>query len=258
MANFVKTEVEDRLAIVTIDRPPVNALNSALIEELTRTFREIGSRKDVGCVILTGAGEKAFVAGADIAEMVDKDGLEMRRFSLAGARLGEAIETIPQPVIAAINGYALGGGCEIALACDLRLASDRARLGQPEVNLGIIPGFGGTQRLTRLVGAGWASELALAGEPIDAATAERIGLVNRAVTHDKLMEEARTVARRILSKGPRAVALAKAAIHQALETSLSAGLAFETEAFGLVGATADKTEGMRAFLEKRKPGFRGE
>jgi len=255
---FVRIEVDDRLAVVTIDRPPVNALNSALIEELTRAFLEIGARKDVGCVILTGAGEKAFVAGADIAEMVDKGGLEMRRFSQARHRLGEAIETIPQPVIAAINGYALGGGCEIALACDLRLASDRARLGQPEVNLGIIPGFGGTQRLTRLVGAGWASELVLAGEPIDAATAERIGLVNRAVPHDKLMEEARTVARRILSKGPRAVSLAKAAIHQALETSLSAGLAFETEAFGLVGATADKTEGMRAFLEKRKPGFRGE
>jgi len=126
------------------------------------------------------------------------------------------------------------------------------------VNLGIIPGFGGTQRLTRLVGAGWASELVLSGEPIDAATAERIGLVNRAVPHDALMEEARTVARRILSKGPRAIALAKAAIHQALETSLSAGLAFETEAFGLVGATADKTEGMKAFLEKRKPAFRGE
>jgi len=255
---FVRIEVDDRLAVVTIDRPPVNALNSALIEQLTRAFLEIGARKDVGCVILTGAGEKAFVAGADIAEMVDKGGLEMRRFSQAGHRLGEAIETIPQPVIAAINGYALGGGCEIALACDLRLASDRARLGQPEVNLGIIPGFGGTQRLTRLVGAGWASELVLAGEPIDAATAERIGLVNRAVPHDTLMEEARTVARRILSKGPRAVSLAKAAIHQALETSLSAGLAFETEAFGLVGATADKTEGMRAFLEKRKPGFRGE
>src|SRR3990172_4518940 len=131
----VRIEVDDRLAVVTIDRPPVNALNSALIEELTRAFLEIGARKDVGCVILTGAGEKAFVAGADIAEMVDKGGLEMRRFSQAGFRLGEAIGTIPQPRIAAIHGYALGGGCEIALACDLRLASDRARLGQPEVNL---------------------------------------------------------------------------------------------------------------------------
>ncbi len=256
--GHVRVDVEDRLAVVMIDRPPVNALNTELIEELTRAFQDIGPRKDVGCVILTGAGEKAFVAGADIAEMLDKSGLEMRRFSKAGFRLGEAIEKIPQPVIAAINGFALGGGCEIALACDIRLASDRAKIGQPEVNLGIIPGFGGTQRLTRLVGAGWASELVLAGDPIDAATAERIGLVNRAVPHEGLMEEAKAVARKILSKGPRAIALAKAAIHQALETSLSAGLAFETEAFGLVGATADKREGMQAFLEKRKPAFRGE
>ncbi len=258
MGNFTKLGVEDRLAIVTIDRPPVNALNAELVEELARTFEEIGLRKDVGAVIVTGGGEKSFVAGADIAEFVEKSGLEMRRFSEAGMRMTRAIERMPQPVIAAVNGYALGGGCEIALACDIRIASDRAKLGQPEVNLGVIPGFGGTQRLTRLVGAGWASELILAGDPIDAATAQRIGLVNRVVPPEMLMEEARTLARKILARGPRAVALAKAAIHQALETSLSAGLSFETEAFGLAGSTADKKEGSKAFLEKRKPSFKGE
>jgi len=256
--GHVRVAVEDRLALVTIDRPPVNALNTELVEELARTFEEIGARKDVGCVILAGAGDKAFVAGADIAEMVEKSGLEMRRFSEAGVRMTKAIEGIPQPVIAAVNGYALGGGCEVALACDIRIASDRARFGQPEVNLGIIPGFGGTQRLTRLLGAGWASELILAGDPVDAATAERIGLVNRVVPHERLLEEAKRLARTILSRGPRAVALAKAAIHQALETSLGAGLSFETEAFGLVGSTADKKEGTKAFLEKRKPAFKGE
>ena len=256
--GFVRIEVADRLSVVTIDRPPVNALNSALIDELTQGFEDLSRRRDVGVIVLTGAGDKAFVAGADIAEMKEKSGLEMREFSVRGRRLGEAIARAAQPVIAAINGYALGGGCELALACDFRIASDRARIGQPEVNLGIIPGFGGTQRLTRLVGSGWASEMIFTGDMIDAATAERIGLVNRVVPHDKLIDAARTVGRKILEKGPRAVALAKAAIRQALETSLTNGLSFETEAFGLVGATADKREGMAAFLEKRKPAFKNE
>ena len=193
-AGFVRVEVEDRIAIVTIDRPPVNALNSDLIRELTRTFEGMGKRKDVGAVILTGAGEKAFVAGADIAEMAGKTGLEMRSFSELGGRLARAIERIPQPVIAAINGYALGGGCEIALACDLRIASERARFAQPEVNLGIPPGFGGTQRLPRLVGAGWASQMILTGEMVDAATAERIGLVNRVAPPGELLPQAKAIA----------------------------------------------------------------
>ena len=258
MTGFVRLDVGDRIALVTIDRPPVNALNSALLGELTQAFEGLARRKDVGVVLLTGGGDKAFVAGADIAEMTTKSGLEMRGFSELGGRLGKSIERAPQPVIAALNGYALGGGCEIALACDIRIASDRAKLSQPEVNLGIVPGFGGSQRLTRLVGAGWASEMILTGDMIDAPTAERIGLVNHVVPHERLLEEAKAIARKILEKGPRAVALAKAAIHQALETSLSAGLAFETEAFGLAGATADKREGMKAFLEKRKPAFRNE
>jgi len=258
MATAVHLEVHEGLAIVTVDRPPVNALNSQLIADLTLTFEDLARRKDVGVIVLTGGGERAFVAGADIAEMADKSGLEMRRFSLLGGRLGEAIGRAPQPVIAAINGYALGGGCELALACDLRVASDRARIGQPEVNLGIIPGFGGTQRLTRLVGTGWASELIFSGEAIDAVTAERIGLVNRVVPHDRLMDEAKKIARQILGKSPRAIALAKAAVRQAHESSLSAGLSFETEAFGLAGGTDDKREGMAAFLEKRKPAFKNE
>jgi len=258
MPDTVKVHLEGRLATVTIDRPPVNALNSDLLRDLARVFAGLTCHADVGAIVLTGAGEKAFVAGADIAEMAGKSGLEMRRFSEAGGRLAEAIERAPQPVIAAINGYALGGGCELALACDLRIASDRAKIGQPEVNLGILPGFGGTQRLTRLVGAGWASEMIFTGDAIDAATAERIGLVNRVVPAAQLLEEAKGLARKILEKGPRAVALSKAAIHQALETSLRAGLSFETEAFGLAGSTADKREGMAAFLEKRKPAFTNE
>ena len=258
MPGFIRVEVEDRLTVVTIDRPPVNALSSEVIEELTRAFEALAARGDVGAIVLTGAGEKAFVAGADIGEMVGKGGLEMRRFSELGGRLARAMGKAPQPIIAAINGYALGGGCELALACDLRIASDRAKFGQPEVNLGILPGFGGTQRLTRLVGAGWASELILTGEIIDAAAAERIGLVNRVVPAERLAGEAKALARKILEKGPRGIALAKAAIHQALETSLSAGLSFETEAFGIAGATQDKREGMTAFLEKRKPAFRNE
>ena len=256
--GFIRVEVEDRIAVVTIDRPPVNALNSELIRELTRTFEDVARRKDVGAVILTGAGDKAFVAGADIAEMSGKSGLEMRAFSELGGRLGRAIERAPQPVIAAINGYALGGGCEIALACDLRIASERARLAQPEVNLGIPPGFGGTQRLPRLVGAGWASQMIFTGEMIDAPTAERIGLVNRVTPPEELLPQAKAIARAIVEKAPRAVALSKAAIHAAQEMSLGAGLSFETEAFGLAGATADKREGMTAFLEKRKPAFKNE
>src|SRR2546428_6604748 len=154
MPGSARLDVEDRIALVTIDRPPVNALNSVLLGELIKAFEGFVRRKDVGVVILTGAGDKAFVAGADIAEMATKSGLEMRGFSELGGRLGRAIERAPPPVIAAINGYALGGGCEIALGCDIRIASERARLSQPEVSLGIIPGFGGSQRLTRLVGAG--------------------------------------------------------------------------------------------------------
>ena len=258
MPEFVKVETMDRLAIVTINRPEaLNALNSRVLQELTMAFEHLAGAHDVGAIILTGAGDKAFVAGADIKEMVSKSGLEMERFSEAGRRLGDLMGSCNKPILAAINGYALGGGCELALACDIRLASDRAKIGQAEINIGIIPGFGGSQRLPRLVGAGWAAEMLFTGDAIDAATAERIGLVNRVVPHENLLEEAKALAQRILSKSPVAVGLAKACLRAAQEMSLSAGLSYETAAFGVVGATQDKVEGMTAFIEKRKPVWKG-
>lgn len=258
MTEFVKVEMMDRLAIVTINRPEaLNALNSRVIQELTMAFEHLAGAHDVGAIILTGAGDKAFVAGADIKEMVGKSGLEMERFSEAGRKLGDLMASCSKPILAAINGYALGGGCELAMACDIRLASDRAKIGQAEINIGIIPGFGGSQRLPRLVGAGWAAEMLFTGDPIDAATAERIGFVNRVVPHDRLMDEAKALAHRILAKSPVAVALAKACLRAAQEMPLSAGLSYETAAFGVVGATQDTLEGMTAFIEKRKPVWKG-
>ena len=258
MPDLVKVEMEDRLAIVTINRPDArNALNLIVLRELAMTFEHVSMAKDIGAIILTGAGDKAFVAGADIREMANLSGLEMRGFSEIGRRLGDAMAACNKPIIAAINGYALGGGCELALACDIRIASDQAKIGQPEVNIGIIPGFGGSQRLPRLVGPGSAAEMIFTGDAIDAATAERIGLVNRVVPHDRLMAEARALASKILAKGPAAIALAKACLRAAQEMPLAAGLAFETSAFGLAGTTQDKEEGIRAFLEKRAPAWKG-
>ena len=258
MPGFVRVEMEDRLAVVTINRPEaLNALNSSVVRELSMTIEHLSMAADVGAIILTGTGDRAFVAGADIKEMVGLSALEMRSFSEAGRRLGDAMAACSKPILAAINGYALGGGCELALACDIRIASDRAKLGQPEVNIGIVPGFGGSQRLPRLVGLGWASEMIYTGEAIDAATAERIGLVNRVVPADRLLEETKALARKILEKGPAAIALAKACLRASVEMPLSAGLDFETAAFGVVGSTHDKEEGMRAFIEKRKPAWTG-
>ncbi|HEX9340662.1 MAG TPA: enoyl-CoA hydratase-related protein [Thermoplasmata archaeon] len=258
MPGFVKTEMEDRLAIVTINRPDaLNALNSTVLRELSMAIEHLSMAADVGAIILTGAGDKAFVAGADIKEMANLSGLEMQRFSEMGRRLGDTMASCNKPILAAINGYALGGGCELALACDIRIASERAKIAQPEVNVGIIPGFGGSQRLPRIVGPGWAAELIYTGETIDAATAERIGLVNRVVPADRLLEEAKALARKILEKSPAAIALAKACLRSAMEMPLSAGLDFETSAFGVVGSTRDKAEGMQAFIEKRKPTWTG-
>jgi enoyl-CoA hydratase len=258
MPDFVKVEVVDRLAIVTINRPEVlNALNSRVVQELTMAFEHLSGARDVGAIILTGAGDKAFAAGADITEMAAKTGLEMERFSEAGRHLGDVMAACPKPIIAAINGYALGGGCELAMACDLRIASDRARIGQAEINIGIIPGFGGSQRLPRLVGAGWAAEMIFTGDAIDAGTAQQIGLVSHVVPHDRFMEEAKALAGKILTKSPVAIAVAKACLREAQEMPLSAGLAYETAAFGVVGATEDKVEGMNAFLEKRRAAWKG-
>ena len=258
MPDFVKVDMEERLAVVTINRPDaMNALNSKVLRELSMAFEHLSMAADVGAIILTGAGDKAFVGGADIKEMAGLTAMEMRAFSEIGRRLGDIMAACSKPVIAAINGYALGGGCELALACDIRIASDRAKLGQPEVNIGIIPGFGGSQRLPRLVGSGWAAEMIYTGDMVDAATAERIGLVNRVVPADRLMDEARTLARKILDRGPAAIGLAKACLRAAMDMPLSAGLDFETAAFGIVGSTTDKAEGMRAFIEKRKPSWTG-
>jgi len=258
MADVIKVEMSERLATITLNRPEaLNALNAKMLSELTMAFEHLSMAADVGAIILTGAGDKAFAAGADIKDMAGLNGMEMQRFSEKGRRLGDVMAACSKPILAAINGYALGGGCELALACDIRIASDRAKLGQPEVNIGIIPGFGGSQRLPRLVGAGWAAELVFTGDSIDAATAERIGLVNRVVPHDRLMHEARALASKILAKGPAAIALAKACLRAAQEMPLAAGLAFETSAFALVGTTQDKEEGIRAFLEKRAPAWKG-
>ena len=258
MPDPVRVEIEDRLAIVTINRPEaLNALNASVLRALSMAIEHLSMAHAVGAIVLTGAGEKAFAAGADIKEMATLSALEMRAVSEVGRRLGDAIAACSKPIIAAINGFALGGGCELALACDIRIASDRARLGQPEVNIGIIPGFGGSQRLPRLVGPGWAAELIYTGDVIDAATAERIGLVNRVVPADRLLDEARALAGKILEKSPAAIALAKACLRAANEMPLSAGLDFETAAFGVVGSTHDKSEGIRAFIEKRKPTWTG-
>ncbi len=258
MADVIKVEMSERLATITLNRPEaLNALNAKMLSELTMAFEHLSMAADVGAIILTGAGDKAFAAGADIKDMAGLNGMEMQRFSEKGRRLEDVMAACSKPILAAINGYALGGGCELALACDIRIASDRAKLGQPEVNIGIIPGFGGSQRLPRLVGAGWAAELVFTGDSIDALTAERIGLVNRVVPHDRLMHEARALASKILAKGPAAIALAKACLRAAQEMPLAAGLAFETSAFGLVGTTQDKEEGIRAFLEKRAPSWKG-
>ena len=258
MPGFILVDVQDRVAIVTINRPEVrNALNTEVVQELTAVFGRLARDPQVGAIILTGAGDKAFVAGADIKEMVGKSGLEMQAFSELGRRLGEAMEGCPKPILAAINGHALGGGCEIAMACDLRLASENAKIGQAEINIGIIPGFGGSQRLPRLAGGGWAAQMVFTGEAIDAATAERIGLVNRVVPADRLLEEAKALARKMVDKSPVAIALAKACLRAAQEMPLSQGLSYETAAFGVAGATQDKVEGMTAFLEKRKATWKG-
>ena len=251
-------DVKDRIARVTVNRPEkLNALNRATLGELEEAFLALGRDEAVGVVVLTGAGPKAFIAGADINELAGQTPVEGRRYALYGQRVLSGIETLGKPVLAAINGYALGGGCEIALACTLRIASSSARLGQPEVNLGIIPGYGGTQRLARLVGRGKAQELVLTGDMIDAAEAQRIGLVNQVVPPEELLARTEALARTILSRGPLAIRYALEAIHRGLAMSPEEGLAFEATLFGVLCASEDMKEGTRAFLEKRKPEFRG-
>lgn len=251
-------DVSGKMATVTINRPDVlNALNGATIRELAAALEETAQRDDVGVVLLTGAGEKAFVAGADIAEMRGFTPVQAFEFALFGQRLLEFMERMPQPVIGVINGFALGGGCELAMACDILVAADTARLGQPEVNLGIIPGYGGTQRLARLVGRNLAKELVLTGEMISAQRAYEIGIVNRVVPPGDLMAAAREIAAKILSKGPIAVMTAKMAMNRGLDLDLGNACALEANAFAIGFSTEDRAEGMAAFLEKRKASFKG-
>jgi enoyl-CoA hydratase len=248
----------DRVATVTINRPEkLNALNALAKEELRDCFLSIGRNAEIAAVIITGAGEKSFVAGTDIAELAGLDAASGKRFAERGQELFNLIENLDRPVIAAVNGYALGGGCELALACHLRLASEKARFGQPEVQLGVIPGYGGTQRLARLIGRGRALEMILTGAQLDAEEAYRIGLVNRVVPAGELLARARAMAEQIASMPPRALAFALRAVGASGETTLSEGLRREADLFGSCCATEDFREGTTAFLQKRKPVFRG-
>jgi enoyl-CoA hydratase len=251
-------DIKDRVAIITIDRPKVlNALNDSAVAELGSLCLSLQEDSAVGVVILTGAGEKAFVAGADINELTGQDAAAGVQRALKGQNVFQLIESLGKPVIAAVNGFALGGGCELALACSVRLASSNARFGLPEVKLGIIPGYGGTQRLPRLVGKGVAMEMLLTGEMIDAQEAFRIGLVNRVVSPEDLMPTAEFMARKMLANGPVALKYCMTAVHHGLEVSEREGLQLEATLFGLACATADMREGTQAFLEKRPAQFKG-
>lgn len=247
-------EIEDSVGIVTINRPKyLNALNTEALTELKGAIDKL--EKEAKVIIITGA-ERAFVAGGDIGEMMKMSPLEAKRYSQLGHETLFKIEDMSRVVIAAVNGYALGGGCELAMACDIRIASEKAKFGQPEINLGVTPGFGGTQRLPRLVGKAVAKELVLTGRVIDASEALRIGLVNSVVEHEKMMVEAKALAREIASKGQIAVKLAKEDINKGLDVDLGSGCAIETNNFALCFSTMDKREGMKAFLEKRKARFK--
>lgn len=251
-------EKKDAVAVLTINRPKaLNALNSDTLTELSSALDEVSQDAGVKAVILTGSGSKAFVAGADISQMKDFNSLQGRRFAQLGQAVFRKIELLPQPVIAAINGFALGGGCELSMACDIRLAAENAKFGQPEVTLGLTAGFGGTQRLPRLVGTGIAGELLFTGDIIDVQEAYRIGLVNKVYSSETLLEEALKLARRIAERAPAAVQLSKSAIQRGINLDLDSAQAYEAEVFGLTCSTQDQKEGCSAFLEKRKPVFEG-
>ena len=255
--QFLTLEVSDRIATLTVNRPDkLNALNDATIGELGEAIDDVRSRSDVAGLIVTGAG-RAFVAGADISELSGQTPTIAKARAQRGQEIFRRFATSPKPVIAAVNGFALGGGCELALACHIRIASDKAKFGLPEVKLGTCPGYGGTQRLSRLIGKGRAIQLITTAEMIDASEAYRIGLVNRITTVDELIPAAVEMMKAILANGPLAVALCIEAIDRGLEMSLDEGLVLEANHFGLLAATEDMTEGMKAFLEKRAPVFGG-
>lgn len=254
----ILVEKKGAVLVITINRErALNALNKETVSELQQLFSYHWTDDSIKCVIVTGAGEKAFVAGADITELADLDVRSGGELSARGLYLMKTIQNFPKPVIAVVNGFALGGGCELAMACDIRLASEKARFGQPEVNLGVIPGYGGTQRLARLVGRGKAMQLIFTGDIISATEAYRIGLVDQLYPPDQLMTKAMEMAELICTKAPLAVASAKECINRGLDVNLTAGCDLEKATFGSICGSGDKNEGMEAFLEKRKPSFTG-
>ncbi len=248
---------DNYVTIVSINRPKaLNALNTELLLELEKVMEELEKDDETRAVIITGEG-KAFVAGADISEMRNFNASLGKKFGETGCRVFFKIENLPKPVIAAVNGFALGGGCELALSCDIRLAGENAKFGQPEVGLGITPGFGGTQRLPRIVGPAKAKELIYTANIIDAKEAEKIGLVNRVVSRETLIDEALNLARRISENAPLAINYSKSAINKGIETDINTGMSIENDLFGLCFATVDQEKGMDAFLKKSEPEFRG-
>lgn len=255
--EFIRVKIDERVALVTIDRPPVNALNTKTMEELAETFGELAKNPEVKAIVLTGEGRNyTFIAGADLKEMAEvKSPAEARALAAKGQEILNQIEKMRKPVIAAINSVCIGGGNELAMACHIRISSDRARFGQPEINLGIIPGFGGTQRLTRIVGASKARELILSGDMITAQEAFRIGLVDRVVPDGELLRQAMGFAKKLAAKGALALAYALDAIQGGTSKPLEEGLKYEAELFGKIAETEDMREGIRAFLEKRQPKF---
>ncbi|NOR16435.1 crotonase [candidate division WOR-3 bacterium] len=246
-------ETDGKIGIVKINRPDVlNAVNVETILEIEKAVKEFNDNKDILVIIITGEG-KSFVSGSDISRLAEMDSLKAREYSQIGQRVLSYIENIEKPVIAAVNGYALGSGCELAMACDIRIASEKAKFGQPEVKLGLIPGHAGTQRLARLVGVGKAKEMIFTGDSIDAQEAMRIGLVNKVVASDKIIEEAKNIAHKIIDVGPTAVRLAKTVINRGIDANLTTASSYEMEAFSILFSTDEAKEGMKAFLEKRKP-----
>ncbi len=260
MTDFqnIKFEKKNQIAYVTIDRPKVlNALNMATMQELKQAFASIQDDDEVRVAILTGGGEKAFVAGADIGELSQHSPVSAKEYTHKGQAILDAIEDLGKPVIACINGFALGGGCELAMACTMRIASENAKLGQPEVKLGLIPGYGGTQRLPRLVGKGIAMQLVLSGEMISAQEAHRIGLVNEVVPAGELIARAEAIAAKIIANAPLAIQYCMEAVNHGLDLPLADGLYLEATLFGVCCSTEDKNEGTKAFLEKRPAQFKG-
>ncbi|MBI4459830.1 MAG: enoyl-CoA hydratase/isomerase family protein [Acidobacteria bacterium] len=251
-------ETSEHIAVLTLNRPKVlNALNTRTIEELHACFESFRQNPEIRAVIVTGAGDRAFAAGADLNELATYSPLQARECSLRGQAVFQKIESLGKPTIAAIHGFALGGGCELALACSIRIATPAARLGQPEVKLGIIPGYGGSQRLPRLIGKGMALQMILTGEPLSAEQALQWGLVNQLVPPEQLLPTAREIAKKIIANAPLAVQYSLEAIHHGYEASFEHGSLLESAFFGMIFATDDMREGIRSFLEKRAPQFRG-